>query len=64
MSKTTRGNYIFLTWIGDHDPRHVHVYKGKKLVLKWDLTNRVVMKGEMTARLQRIIDELEEEGEL
>lgn len=62
MSKKHRGNFTFVTWIGDHDPRHVHVYRDKKLVLKYDLTNRIVMKGELTARLQRLIDELEEEG--
>lgn len=62
MSKRRRGNYVFVTWIGDHSPRHVHVFKQGKLVLKWDLTNRVVMKGDMTARLQRLIDELDAEG--
>ena len=26
-----------MTWIGDHSPRHVHVYRDGKLVAKWDL---------------------------
>ena len=42
MSKITRGNYIFLTWIGDHSPPHVHVYAKGKLIVKWDLENQLV----------------------
>ncbi len=37
MAKVRRGGYIFLTWIGDHTPRHVHVYRDGKLIVKWDL---------------------------
>ncbi len=62
MSKIHRGNYIFVTWIGDHAPRHVHVYKDSKLVVKWDLENRVAMKGQANSRILKLIDELEEEG--
>ena len=29
VSKIRRGNYVFLTWSGDHLPRHVHVYKDR-----------------------------------
>lgn len=36
MGKIKRGNYQFLTWIGDHD-YHVHIYKDDVQVLKWDL---------------------------
>ena len=64
MGKIRRGNYIFLTWKGDHSPRHVHVYKNKKLVVKWNLENRVAMKGEATARVLQLIAELEREGRL
>jgi len=36
VSKICRGNYVFQMWVGDHSPRHVHVYKNKnkKLVVK------------------------------
>ena len=27
VGKVRRGNYIFISWMGDHSPRHVHVYK-------------------------------------
>ena len=53
MGKTRRGNYVFLTWKGDHSPRHVHVYKGGKLIVKWNLDDRVPMEGRLTARVLR-----------
>jgi len=64
MGKVRRGNHVFLTWKGDHSPRHVHVYKGGKLVVKWDLENWQPMKGEASARVLRLIRELEDEGTL
>ena len=62
MGKTRRGGYIFVTWISDHAPRHVHVYRGGKLVLKWDLENWIPMKGAASARILELIEELESEG--
>jgi len=62
MGKIRRGGYVFVTWIGDHSPYHVHVYRDGKLVLKWDLENDVPMKGEPTRRIRALIDELRKEG--
>lgn len=62
MPKIRRGNFIFVTWIGDHDPRHVHVYKDRSLAVKWDLDNRCAMKGRATRRILEHIRDLEEEG--
>jgi len=64
MGKLRRGNYLFFTFRGDHGPRHVHVYRDGKLVLKWDLENGVAMKGKSTARLLSIIRALQDEGAL
>ena len=50
MGKIRRGGYVFITWVGDHPPRHVHVYRDGKLVVKWDLENRVAMNGHATPR--------------
>jgi hypothetical protein len=30
MGKYRRGGYVFITWKGDHPPRHVHVYRGRQ----------------------------------
>ena len=55
---------MFITWKGDHPPRHVHVYRDGKLVVKWDLDNQKAMKGTATRRILALIAELESEGEL
>ena len=57
-----RGGYIFITWKGDHSPRHVHVYRDGKLVVKWDLDNKKAMKGAASPRVLELIAQLESEG--
>lgn len=61
MSKIRRGGYVFLAWKGDHSPRHVHVYRDGKLVLKWDIDNQTAMKGHPCRRVLDLIRELESE---
>ena len=53
---------MFITWKGDHPPRHVHVYRDGKLVVKWDLDDQKPMKGAATRRIVDLIAELESEG--
>ena len=62
MGKYRRGGYIFITWKGDHPPRHVHVYRDDRLIVKWDLDNQKAMKGAMTRRILDLIAQLESEG--
>jgi len=62
MSKIRRGNYVFLTWTGDHSPRHVHVYRKGRLVLKWDLDHQRAMKGKPGRKVLGLIQQLEAEG--
>jgi hypothetical protein len=59
MGKLRRGGYVFVWWKGDHSPRHVHVYRDGKLVVKWDLDNKKAMKGFAPRRVIEIIDRLE-----
>jgi len=59
MPKIRRGNYLFLGWVGDHSPRHVHVYRDGTLIVKWDLENNVAMKGNASRRVLRLIRELQ-----
>ena len=61
MVKIRRDNYVFVTWIGDHSPRHVHVYRDGKLIVKWDLDNDIAMKGEINKRIRVIIENLRKE---
>jgi len=53
---------LFITWKGDHPPRHVHVYRDGVLVVKWDLERGEPMRGEASRRIWSLIAELEEEG--
>lgn len=62
MGKIRRGGYVFITWTGDHAPRHVHVYRNGRLIVKWNLDARVPMKGRVTARVLRLVAQLEAEG--
>jgi hypothetical protein len=62
VPKIRRGGYIFLTWKGDHAPRHVHVYRNGRLLVKWDLDNRLPMKGKASRRVLNLIEDLESEG--
>ena len=64
MARIHRGGYIFITWIGDHSPRHVHVYRDGTLVVKWDLENQKPMRGNATRRILSLIAELVSEGRL
>lgn len=64
MSRIKRGGYVFVTWVGDHAPRHVHVFRDSALVVKWDLDNGQPMEGSATARIRRLIEQLQEEGRL
>jgi Domain of unknown function (DUF4160) len=59
MGKIRRGGYIFVTWKSDHPPRHVHVYRDGKFVVKWDLDHKKPMKGKVIGRVLELIEELE-----
>jgi uncharacterized protein DUF4160 len=62
MGKVRRGGYVFMSWKSDHPPRHVHVYREGKLVVKWDLDNDKPMKGVASAEVRRLIRVLRSEG--
>ena len=64
LGKIRRGGYIFFIWKGDHAPRHVHVMRGRRLIVKWNLTQQQAAKGEASARIRHLIRELEAEGRL
>ena len=64
MSRIRRGGFILVTFVGDHAPRHVHVYRDSQLVVKWDLDNGQAMEGLATRAILKIIDALVKEGKL
>ena len=64
MTRIRRGGYIFMTWKGDHPPRHVHVYNDDELVLKWNLEENCVLRGDAPRALRDLIAQLQKEGAL
>ena len=62
MTKIRRGGYIFITWIGDHPPRHVHIYRNSKLVIKFDLERWKVMEGKINGTIFTLLTKLRSEG--
>ena len=62
MGKIRRGGYVVVTWVGDHPPRHVHVYRDGRLVVKWDLDRGRAMEGSAPVRVRTLLVELVEEG--
>lgn len=64
MGLVKRGGYIFMTLIGDHRPRHVHVLRDRIEILKWDLENDRIMFGTANRRIIGLIEQLKKEGKL
>jgi hypothetical protein len=64
MTRIRRGGYIFLTRESDHPPRHAHVYKEGRLVLRWDLEGQKPLTGQASRRVIELIRELCSEGRL
>jgi hypothetical protein len=64
MSRIRRGGFLFVTFVGDHAPRHVHVFRDSRLVVKWDLDNDQPMEGTASRRIRALIEELRRDGRL
>ena len=62
MSRFKRGGFVFVTWVGDHPPRHVHVFRKERLIVKYDLVRQKVIEGKMTRKILRHIAALQETG--
>jgi len=63
MGRIKRGNYIFVTWIGDHG-HHVHVWKDSDLILKWDIDTEQIISGKINRKLLKILRDLKKEGRI
>ena len=64
MGKTRLGGYVFISWKSDHPPRHVHVYREEKLIVKWDLDNGRPMRGVASRDILELIRALQSKGRL
>lgn len=64
MGKIRRGGYVFITYKGDHDPLHVHIFRDGKEIAKWNLENWVLMSGTVNKKILKLLKELVSEGKL
>ena len=66
MGKVRRGGYILEWFIGDHVPRHIHVYDSKrKFIGRLDVDRMVGLEGWMPDRkLITLIRDLKQERRL
>lgn len=64
MGKISRGNYLFITRVADHAPKHVHILKDGRMVAKWDLDGWKLMEGRMSRRILKLLRSLRAEGKL
>ena len=64
MGRIKRGGYLIEWWIGDHWPKHVHVYRNGKEVAKVQVPEMIVLTGKLTKKLKKILKQLLESGKL
>jgi hypothetical protein len=64
VGKIRLGGFVFISWKSDHPPRHVHVYREGKLIVKWDLDNGRPMKGAAMRKIVELIRFLQGAGRL
>jgi hypothetical protein len=66
MGRIRRGGYVIVWWIGDHKPRHVHVYDGNEEFLgRVEIpTGEPMDTWKPSRKVLKIISELIKEGRL
>jgi len=64
VGREKRGGYLVEWWIGDHEPKHVHVYRDGKEVAKIVIPSMRLLSGKMNKKLKKIIEELLKEGKI
>ena len=66
MGRTRRSGYIVEWFIGDHQPRHVHVYDSKgRFIGRLDINQMAGVEGWTPDRkLIKVVADLREEGRL
>ncbi len=58
MGRIKRGGYLFEWWMGDHYPKHIHIYKNRKEIAKLRIPEMIILKGKLNKKLRKIIEKL------
>ncbi|MCB9061538.1 MAG: DUF4160 domain-containing protein [Halobacteriovoraceae bacterium] len=64
MGREKRGGYIIEWWIGDHEPKHVHVFKDGREIAKVVIPSMRLLSGKMNKKIKKIIEELLKEEKI
>jgi hypothetical protein len=64
MGRIKRAGYIFEFWVGDHPPRHVHVFKDGKFICKIRLKDMTLMEGVAGRKIVETLKVLVKEGKI
>lgn len=64
MGRVKRGGYLIEWWMGDHWPKHVHVYKDGKEIAKVRVPELQILTGQLNKKLRKILGKLVEENEI
>jgi hypothetical protein len=66
MGKVRRGGYMFMWWIGDHPPHHIHVFgKNERLITRVNLETMQAMDiPKIERKIVELIRELQREGRI
>ena len=64
MGRVKKGGYLIEWWIGDHQPKHVHIYKEGRAVSKIEIPGLRVLNGKMDRTIKKILIELIDEGKI
>ena len=62
LTRIRRDGFVFISWASDHQPRHVHVYRDGRLVVKWDLERDRAMAGAASHSVRAMLEDLKREG--
>ena len=58
MGRFKRGGYLIEWWMGDHWPKHVHIYRDDEEIAKVQIPEMIVLTGHVNRRLRKILKEL------
>ncbi len=64
MGRIRRGGYIIEWWIGDHYPKHVHIFKDGRVIAKVQVPGMRLLSGTLNKKLTKILKELIEAKEI
>lgn len=64
MGRIKRGGYLIEWWIGDHLPKHVHIYQDGQEIAKVQIPDMRILTGRLNKRLMKILKQLLAEGRL